>query len=171
MPQTFYYKLMERLEWTLLALGAGIFLLVLGVAFPILIPQERPAVAVSWLEVLTGRATGQPTFFTSLTQVIFVVFGILSLIYAVLIYRAVSVNISIDNDAIIYQKGKKIVRVPWSEVADIKKRVIASRFGAGEIVTLFAKTDSDKISFNSTIKGYPTLLEAIKTHTNIQFEA
>jgi hypothetical protein len=109
-------------------------------------------------------------FFTPLSQVIFVVLGILALINSVFIYRALSVNIKIDDDAITYHRGRKTIRVPWSEVTDVKKRVVASRYGAGEIVTLVTETDPYKISFNSTIKGYPGLLEAIKTHTNIKFE-
>ena len=171
MSQTFSYKTLEKLEWTLIPLAAGIFLLVLGLGFSLFLTQERPAVAVSWIAVLTGSETNQPTFFTPLTQIIFVVIGILALIYAGLIYRAISASINVDDDAITLQRGSKIVKVPWSEVTDVKKRVVASRYGAGEIVTLATKTDAQKITFNSTIKGYPKLLEAIKTHTNIQFEA
>jgi hypothetical protein len=171
MSKTYAYKTFEKLQWTIIAAFVGIVLMVLGLGSSLFLPQERPAVAVSWLAVLTGSETNQPTFFTPLSQVIFVVFGILALIMAVLIYRAFSASINIADDEITYQRGKKIVRIPWSEVTDVKKRVVASRYGAGEIVVIATKTDSHKITFNSTIKGYPELLEAIKTHTNIQFEA
>jgi hypothetical protein len=167
LSQTFYYKLLERLEWTLLAAGAGIVLLLLGVGMPAFVPQEGSVSATSWLKVLTGSATGQPTFYTPLSQVIFVVLGIISLIFAVMIYRTTSAIIKIDDEAITYQKGGQIERVPWSEVTDVKKRVIAWRYGAGDIFTIATETDPYKITFKSTISGFPDLLEAIKTHTKI----
>jgi hypothetical protein len=169
MSQTFSYKTFEQLEWTLIAAGAGIVLLVLGFGSFFFAPQSTLS-SIRWLEVLTSRpAAEQPVFFTPLSQAIFVIIGILALINAVFIYRVFSVNIEVTDDAITYHRGRKTIRVPWSEVTDVKKRVVASRYGAGELVTLVTETDSYKISFNSTIKGYPELLEAIKTHTNIKF--
>ncbi len=167
MSQTFSYKTFEKLEWTLLAAGAGIVLLILGFGSFFFTPQSTIS-TTRWLEVLTSRpAAEQPVFFTPLSQVIFVVIGILALVNSVFIYRVFSVNIEIDDDAITH-RGRKTIRVPWSEVTDVKKRVVASRYGAGEIVTLVTERDPYKISFNSTIKGYTGLLEAIKTHTNIK---
>ncbi|MHA2061751.1 MAG: hypothetical protein ACW963_05620 [Candidatus Sifarchaeia archaeon] len=169
MSQTFSYKTFEKFEWTLIAAGAGIVLLILGFGSFFFPPQSNIS-TTRWLEVLTSRpAPEQPVFFTPLSQAIFVIIGILALINSVFIYRAFSVNIEVDDDAITYHRGRKIIKVPWSEVTDVKKRVAASRYGAGEIVTLVTEKDSYKISFNSTIKRYPELLEAIKTHTNIEF--
>lgn len=169
MSKTFSYKTLEKLEWTLLAAGAGIVLLILGFGSFFFTPQSTIS-TTRWIEVLTSKpATEQPVFFTPLSQVIFVVIGILALINSVFIYRALSVNIEIDDDAITYHRGRKITRVLWPEVIDVKKRVVASRYGAGETVTLVTEKDPYKISFNSTIKGYPLLLEAIKKHTNIKF--
>jgi hypothetical protein len=169
MSQTFSYKTFEQLEWTLIAAGAGIVLLILGFGSFFFAPQSTIS-TTRWLEVLTSRpAAEQPVFFTPLSQAIFVIIGILALINSVFIYRAFSVNIEVADDAITYHRGRKTIKVPWSEVTDVKKRVVASRYGAGEIVTLVTESDPYKISFNSTIKGYPQLLEAIETHTNIKF--
>ncbi|MCK5587470.1 MAG: hypothetical protein KAI34_01930 [Candidatus Lokiarchaeota archaeon] len=171
MSQTFSYKLLERLEWTFLAAGAGIVLLLLGVGLPTFAPQESIS-TTRWLEVLTGSATGQPTFYTPLSRVIFVVFGIITLIFAVIIYRITSVTIKTDDEAITYQRtGGQTVRVTWSEVTDVKKRVIAWRYGSGDIFTIATETDPHKITFKSTINGFPDLLEAIKTHTKIEFSS
>jgi hypothetical protein len=170
MEKTYTYPRLDRLMWVFMAAGAGIALLVLGMGYSSFIPQERPAVAVSWLEVLTGSATGQPTFFIPLTRVLFVIFGILSLINALLIYKAGSASIEIDDDTIKYKRGGKIVRVPWSEVTDIKKRVtVGVRAGATEVVTIATETDPYNITFNSKIKGYDEILQAIQTHTKAQF--
>jgi hypothetical protein len=166
MTQTFHYKLMERLEWTLLAAGAGIVLLLLAVGLPAFTPQESISTN-RWLEVLTGRAAGQSMFYTPLSRVIFIVLGIIALIFAVLIYRTTSATIKIDDETITYERGDKVVSVPWSEVTDVKKRSIAWRYGAGDIFTIATETDPQKITIKSTINGFPDLLEAIKTHTKI----
>jgi hypothetical protein len=168
LSKTYSYGAFDRLAWAVVAAGAGIFLLVLGLGYSLFVPQERPAVAVSWLAVLTGSATGQPRFFTPLTQVIFVIIGIFALINAVLIYKAGSASIEIDNDAITYKRGGKIVRVPWSEVTDVKKHVtVGTRAGATELVSVVSQTSSYKITFNSKIKGYEELLRAVETHVTI----
>lgn len=170
MSQTFSYKTFEKLEWTLIAAGAGIVLLILGFGSFFFTPQSNIS-TTRWLEVLTSRpAPEQPVFFTPLSQAIFVVLGILALINSVFIYRALSVNIEVDGEAITFQRiGKKALRVPWTDITDIKKRVVASRYGAGDIYTITTKTDPQAITFNATIKDLPDLLEAIKTHTNIEF--
>ncbi|MFX1520608.1 MAG: hypothetical protein ACFFCD_11895 [Promethearchaeota archaeon] len=170
MSKTYSYGKFDRFAWAVVAAGAGIILLIIGLGFTVIVPQQRPAVAVSWLEVLTGSATGQPTFFTPLSQLILVIFGIFALINAVLIYRAGSATIKIDDDAISYNRGQKIVRVPWPEVVNVKKHVtVGVRAGATEVVSIITETDPNKIIFNSKIKGYDTLLQAIQTHTKVKF--
>lgn len=168
MSKTYSYRAFDRLAWAVVAAGAGIFLLVLGLGYSSFVPQERPAGAVSWLEVLTGSTAGQPTFMTPLTQVIFVVIGIFALINALLIYKAGSATIEIDDNAITYKRGGKIVRVPWSEVTDVKKRVtVGTRAGATELVSVVSQKNPYKITFNSKIIGYEELLRAVETHAKI----
>jgi len=169
MSKTYSYPTIDRLMWTLLALGAGIVLLLLGLGLPIFVPQESIS-TTRWLEVITGSATGQPTFNILVTQVIFVIFGIFALINAVLIYRIGLVNVKIDETEITYQRGSKTVSVPWSEVTGIKKRVTAGvRAGATELVTIATDTDSHIITFNSKITGYNEIMKAIQTHTKEKF--
>jgi len=169
MSKTYSYPTMDRLMWALVAAGIGIFLLLLGFGLPTFVPQESIS-TTRWLEVLTGSATGQPTFNILLTRVIFVILGIFALINAVLIYRIGSATVKIDEAAITYQRGSKTVSVPWSEVTGIKKRVTAGvRAGATELVTIVTKTDPHKITFNSKIKGYEEIMQAIKTNTKVQF--
>jgi hypothetical protein len=156
--------------WAIVATGAGVVLLLLGIGLPAFAPQEGSVSANRWLEVLTGSATGQPTFNILLSRVIFVILGIVALIFAVLIYRAGSTTIKIDDATITYQRGDKTVSVPWSEVTDVKKRVTAGvRAGATEVVTLGTEADPHKLTFNSKINGYEEILDAIKTHTKVQF--
>jgi hypothetical protein len=155
--------------WAFLAAGAGIVLLLLGIGLPAFVPQESIS-TTRWLEVLTGSATGQPTFNILLTRAIFVILGIFALINALLIYRIGSVSIKIDDDVITYQKGDKIIKVPWTEVTDVKKRVtVGVRAGANELVTIATEKDSHVITFNSKITGYDEIMKAIQTHTKVKF--
>ncbi len=170
MEKAYTYPIIDRLMWAFVATGAGIVLLLLGVGLPMFVPQEGSVSATRWLEVLTGSATGQPTFYTPLSRVIFVILGIIALIFAVLIYRAGSTTIKIDDATITYQRGDKTVSVPWSEVTDVKKRVTAGvRAGATELVTIATETDSHIITFNSKITGYEEIMQAIRTHTKVKF--
>ncbi len=135
-----------------------------------MLPEESIS-TTRWLEVLTSKpAAEQPVFFIPLSQVIFVIFGILALMFGVIIYRITSATIKIDDEAISFSRiGKKALKVPWTDITEIKKRVIAWRYGAGDIYTIKTKTDPHVFTFKSTIKDFPALLEAIKTHTNIEF--
>jgi len=170
MEKAYTYPTIDRLMWAFVAAVAGIVLLLLGLGLPIFIPQEGSVSATRWLEVLTGSATGQPTFNIPLSRAIFVILGIFALINAVLIYRIGSVIVKIDDDVIIYQRGDKTIRVPWTEVTDVKKRVtVGVRAGATELVTIATKTDSHIIIFNSKIKGYDEIMKAIQTHTKVKF--
>ncbi len=170
MEKAYNYPTIDRFMWAFVAAGAGVVLLLLGIGLPVFVPQERSISANRWLEVLTGRAAGQSTFYTPLTRVIFVIFGIFALINAVLIYRAGSTIIKIDDATITYQRGDKTINVPWSEVTDVKKRVtVGVRAGATEVVTLATETEPRKITFNSKLTGYDELMKAIQTHTNVQF--
>jgi hypothetical protein len=171
MEKVYTYPAIDRLMWAFVAAGAGIVLLLLGLGLPAFVPQEGSVSATRWLEVLTSRpATGQPTFNLLLTRAIFVILGIFALTNAWLIYRIGSVTIKIDDDVIIYQRGDKTTRVPWTEVTDVKKRkTVGVRAGATELVTIATETDSHKITFNSKITGYDEILKAIQTHTNVKF--
>lgn len=170
MSKTYSYPAIDRLMWAFVAAGLGIVLLLLGAGLPAFIPQSSIS-TTRWLEVLTSNpAAEQPVFFTPLSQVIFVILGIFALIKAVLIYRIGSVTVKIDDDVITYQRGDKAVRVPWTEVTGVKKRVTAGvRAGATELVTLATETDSHIITFNSKITGYDEIMKAIQTHTKVKF--
>ncbi len=74
MSKTYSYPITEILMWALVAAGAGIVLLLLGIGLPIFVPQESIS-TTRWLEVLTGSATGQQTFNIPLTRTIFVILG------------------------------------------------------------------------------------------------
>ena len=170
MSKTYSYPAIDRLMWALVAAGAGIVLLLLGIGLPTFVPQEQSLSATRWLEVITGSATGQPTFNIPLSRVIFVILGIFALINAVLIYRIGAATVKIDEAVITYQRGSKTVSVPWSEVTGIKKRVTAGvRAGATELVTIVTETNPYILTFNSKINGYEEILQAIQTHTKLKF--
>lgn len=170
MEKAYTYPAIDRLMWAFVAAGAGIVLLLLGLGLPAFLPQEGSVSATRWLEVLTGSATGQPTFNILLSRAIFVILGIFALINAWLIYRIGLVTVKIDDDVIIYQRGDKTITVPWTEVTDVKKRVtVGVRAGATELVTISTEADSHKITFNSKITGYEEILQAIHNHTKMNF--
>jgi hypothetical protein len=169
LSKTYTYPAIDRLMWAFVAAGAGIVLLLLGLGLPAFVPQQSRSTA-RWLEVLTGSATGQPTFNIPLTQVIFVILGIFALINAVLIYRIGSASVIIDDEVIIYQRGDKTVRVPWTKVIGVNKRLTAcAKAGVCELVTIVTKIDSHVITFNSKITGYDEIMKAIQTHTKVKF--
>jgi hypothetical protein len=155
--------------WTFVAAGAGIVLLLLAIGLPTFVPQQSIS-TTRWLEVITGSATGQPTFNILLTRAIFVILAIVAFAFAFSIYRIGSVSVKIDDDVITYQRGDKIISVPWTEVTDVKKRVTAGvRAGATYIVTIATEKDSHIITFNSKITGYDEIMKAIQTHTKVKF--
>ena len=169
MSKTYTYPVIDRLMWALVTAGAGIVLLLLGLGLRSFAPQESIS-TTRWLEVLTGSATEQPTFNILITQVIFVILGIFALINAMLIYRIGSVSVKIDDEVITFQRGDKTVRVPWSEVTSVNKRLTAcAKAGVCELITIATKTDSHIITFNSKITGYNEIIKAIQTHTKIKF--
>lgn len=169
MEKSYTYPTVDRLMWAFMAAGVGIVLLLIGIGLPTFVPQQSIS-TTRWLEVITGSASGQPTFNIPITRAIFVILGIFALINAFLIYRIGSVAVKIDDNEITYQKGDKIIRVPWTEVTDVKKRVTAGvRAGATELVTIATKNDSYIITFNSKITGYEEIMKAIQTYTKVKF--
>ena len=169
MEKSYTYPTVDRLMWAFMAAGAGIVLLLIGIGLPTFVPQQSIS-TTRWLEVLTGSTRGPPTFNILLTRAIFVILGIFALINAFLIYRIGSVSVKIDDDMITFQKGDKIIKVPWTEVTDVKKHVtVGVRAGATELVTIATEKDPHIITFNSKITGYDEIMKAIQSNTKVRF--
>ena len=169
MQQKFPYNPLERLFWTVIIAGVGIFVLIIGLAFPLFAPQEGSAGITSALEVLTGSTTQQPTFVTPLGRIVIVVFGIIMLSYAIRIYLTGSAVVVIDDNSISYKLKNEIQRIKWSNVINVTSSPFCGglSFGAGELLTLIT-SENKKLSVNSYIKGYENLKKAIYSHTNSQ---
>ena len=169
MQQKFPYNPLERLIWTVVIAGGGIFVLIIGLAFPFFTPQETSTGITSALEVLTGSTTQQPKFITPLGRIAIVVFGLILLYYALRIYLTGSAVVIIDDNSISYKIKDEIQKIQWSDVVNVTSSPFCGglSFGAGELLTLVTSKNT-KLSVNSYIKGYENLKREIYAHTKVQ---